>query len=253
MPDRSRLLLGFALLLAPPPATTETVRIFAAASLTDAIAEAARRFEKAHPDIRVVPQFGGSSDLARQILAGAPADLFFSADERQVKRLTNGGDAPRERTNLLSNRLVVVRSARAESGKAMAFPADLTKLGRIAMADPYAVPAGVYTRLYLESKGLWSRVHPRVVPTLDVRGALAAVASGNVDAGVVYRTDAAIEPRVRVVYEVPENESPEIVYVLALLGPAARPEVQALYEFLRSPAALEIFEGYGFVARRGSP
>lgn len=231
----------------------EPIRIFAAASLTDALAEAVELFERAHPGIRVVPQFGGSSDLARQILAGAPADLFFSADVRQMDRLEGGPSAPKARTNLLSNRLVVVKNVQAEPGDGVESAEDLAKLERIAMADPEAVPAGVYARLYLESKGIWSQIRSRVVPTLDVRAALAAVASGNVDAGFVYRTDAAMERRVRVVFEVPEDESPEIVYPLAIVSSADRPEVRALHDFLRSPPAREVFEGYGFIASPESP
>lgn len=218
----------------------EPVRIFAASSLTDALSDALTRFGRDHPGTRIVPQFGSSSDLARQILAGAPADLFFSADEPQMARL--GVEA---RANVLSNQLVVVRE-RAHS-ESLSSLADLVKLERIAMADPAAVPAGVYARRCLEERGLWSRIRPKVVPTLDVRGALAAVASGNVDAGVVYRTDAAIEHRVAVVYEVARTEGPEIVYPLAILEGRARAEVRALYTFLRSSAAAEVFRKHGFI------
>lgn len=224
------------------------VRIFAAASLTDALSEAIADFEGA----RVVPQFGGSSDLARQILAGAPADLFFSADERQMDRVAAEGRLePGARKNVLSNQLVVVQERSRAS--AIAGPAGLAELDRIAMADPEAVPAGVYARRYLEQQGLWSQLRARVVPTLDVRGALAAVASGNVGAGFVYRTDAAIEPRVEVVYAVPREEGPDIVYVLGILEGRDRNEARALYDYLASPAAGEVFARHGFVVPEAAP
>ncbi|HXV61355.1 MAG TPA: molybdate ABC transporter substrate-binding protein, partial [Vicinamibacteria bacterium] len=194
----------------------EPIRIFAAASLTDALAEVASQFEKTHPSSRVVSQFGSSSDLARQILAGAPADLFFSADRYQLDRVAAEGFIDIGfRADVLSNELVVVRHRDAPDS--VDGPGDLAALGRIAMADPEAVPAGVYARHYLESQGLGPRLRSKIVPTLDVRGALAAVASGNVDAGFVYRTDAAMEDRVKIVYHVPREEGPAIVYSLGIL------------------------------------
>lgn len=227
------------------PSGSGTVRIFAAASLTDVLGEALSAFARAHPDIRVVPQFGGSSELARQIVAGAPADLFFSADERQMNRVAEAGltDEGRQR-KLLSNQLVVVMPA--SSATPLARLEDLPP-GRIAMADPESVPAGVYARRYLETRGFWAGWARRVIPTLDVRAALAAVASGNVVAGFVYRTDASLEPRVRVVYEVPLEEGPEIVYPLALTGAEPSPEARALFDFFSSSEARSLFEGYGFV------
>ena len=224
----------------------EPIRVFAAASLTDALAAALADFDMAHPSSRVVPQFGASSDLARQILAGAPADLFFSADQRQLDRVATEGLIQKgARANVLSNELVVVRHR--EEPDTVDGPADLDALDRIAIADPQVVPAGVYARLYLESKGLWVPLQGKVVPTLDVRGALAAVASGNVDAGIVYRTDAAIEDRVKIVYTIPREEGPRILYSLAIIKGHNRREVRALYEYLMSAAAGEVFTEFGFV------
>ena len=226
----------------------EPIRIFAAASLTDALSAVIVDFEKAHPSSRVVPQFGGSSDLARQILAGAPADLFFSADQRQLDRVAREGFIINDdgaRADVLSNELVVVRHR--DQPDLVDEPGDLEALGRIAMADPEAVPAGVYARQYLESQGLWLRLRNKIVPTLDVRGAMAAVASGNVDAGFVYRTDAAIEDRVKIVYTVPREEGPPIFYTLGIIEGRERQDVRGLYDYLRSEAAGEVFTGFGFV------
>jgi molybdate transport system substrate-binding protein len=227
--------------------SADTVRIFAAASLTEAVSEVIASFDTAHPGVRVVPQFGGSNDLARQILAGAPAHLFFSADERQMDRLDAEGAVESDsRRDLLSNHLVIVEAL--STAPRIRAPADLREVGKIALADPEAVPAGVYAREYLETLKLWESVRPRVVPTLDVRAALAAVASGNVDAGFVYRTDALLERRVRVAFEVPAGQGPRIVYPLALVRGAAPPSeaARSLYRFLLSSEARRIFERHGF-------
>jgi molybdate transport system substrate-binding protein len=225
-------------------AALSTVRVFAASSLTDSLGEIIALFEGSRPEVRVVPQFGASSDLARQILAGAPAHLFVSADERQMDRVAAGGWIEEGwRRDLLSNQLVIVEGRAAPSR--IEGPRDLERVERIALGDPEAVPAGVYARRYLENLGLWDRLRSRIVPTLDVRAALAAVASGNVDAGFVYRTDAGLEPRVRVAFEVPRDEGPRIVYPLAL-GRGGSDEARAFYRFLAFPAATAVFERYGF-------
>jgi molybdate transport system substrate-binding protein len=229
-------------------AALSTVRVFAAASLTDSLQEAIGLFESSHPDVRVVPQFGASNDLARQILAGAPAHLFLSADERQLDRVAASGWVEGgSRRDLLSNRLVIVEGR--GSRVSVRSPRDLERVDRIALADPEAVPAGVYARQYLEKIGLWDGLRSRVVPTLDVRAALAAVASGNVGVGFVYRTDAFLEPRVRVAFEVPRDEGPNILYPLALAR-GADEGARALFQFLLSPEARMVFERYGFVVLR---
>jgi molybdate transport system substrate-binding protein len=235
--------LGALLAAAPLCASGDEVVVFAAASLADALREIGAGFE-ARTSHRVVLSLGGSNDLARQIRAGAPAGVFVSAsaermDEVERAGLVRAGD----RVDLLSNRLVVVVPADAATGPSVA--ADLAGVRRLALGDPEAVPAGIYARLWLEKLGLWERVRDRVVPTLDVRAALAAVESGNADAGIVYRTDAAISMRVRVAFEVSEREAPRIVYpaaVLAAGGAAAR----AFFEHLRAREAEAVFERLGF-------
>ncbi len=161
-------------------------------------------------------------------------------DEVQAAGLVRPGD----RVDLLSNRLVVV----VPSGATTALPApeDLARVRRLALGDPQAVPAGIYARQWLEKRGLWERLRDRVVPTLDVRAALAAVESGNADAGIVYETDAAISKRVRVALEVPEAEAPRIVYPAALLATAKGAPPRAFFESLRSPEARAVFERLGF-------
>jgi len=154
-----------------------------------------------------------------------------------------------ERVDLLSNRLAIVVPAGAASAPTRA--EDLAGLRRVALGDPESVPAGIYARLWLERRGLWERVRDRVVPTLDVRAALAAVESGNADAGVVYRTDAAISKRVRVAFEVAEGEAPRIVYPAALLAAARATAARAFFEHLRSPEARAVFERLGFESLAG--
>jgi molybdate transport system substrate-binding protein len=218
--------------------------VFAAASLADALREIGSAFE-ARTGHRVVLSFGGSNDMARQIRAGAPAEVFVSAsaermDEVEQAGLVRAGD----RGDLLSNRLVVIVPLAADAVPTTA--EDLLRVRRLALGDPQAVPAGIYARRWLEKRGLWERVRDRVVPTLDVRAALAAVESGNADAGIVYRTDAAISRGVRVALEVPPGEAPRIVYPAALLATARGPGARAFYEQLRSPAARAVFERLGF-------
>ena len=204
--------------------------MFAAASLSDALQDLARDYERRTGDV-IVFNFAGSSLLARQIALGAPADLFLSADEEKVRGL---GRLVKRQAVVLSNTLVIVSNASIDE------PADL--IGKsVALAEEH-VPAGIYAREWLRRVGLWDRVAPKVIPTANVRGALAAVTSGNVDAAIVYATDA---PHARVAYRITRNDGPRIAYPFALLTdakPAAR-----FYDYLRSPAAMRVFARYGFL------
>ncbi len=218
--------------------------MFAAASLADALREIGKRFE-ARTGNRVVLSFGGSNDLARQIRAGAPAEVFVSASAERMDEVQAAGLVrPGDRVDLLSNRLVVI--VPSGSTLSLAEPEDLAGVRRLALADPQAVPAGIYARQWLEQRALWPRVRDRVVPTLDVRAALAAVESANADAGIVYRTDAAISKRVRVAFEVPKGEAPRIVYPAALLATAKGTAARAFFDDLRSPEARAVFARLGF-------
>lgn len=222
----------------------EEVIVFAAASLTDALTEIGSTFERA-TGTRVVFSFGASSTLARQIRAGAPAEVFVSADLAQMGELERAGLVRRvDRVDLLSNRIAVV--VPTASTLAIRSAADLTRARRIALADPEAVPAGVYARQWLERLGLWAALRDRVVPSLDVRAALAVVASEAADVGIVYRTDAATTTRVRVAFEVPERDGPPIVYSAAALVRAGA-DARAFLRSLRSAGSRAVFTGLGFV------
>jgi molybdate transport system substrate-binding protein len=238
-----------ALLFAEPPKGREELSVFAAASLADALTEIGTAWEAAsgnHP----LFNFGASSDLARQIRAGAPADVFFSADTTQMDTLERQGLVrPAERHDLLSNMLVVIV---AEGSTArVTSPRDLAGCASIAIADPQAVPAGVYARTWLEGLGLWEALAPRVVPTLHVRAALAAVESGNAEAGIVYRTDAARSKRARIAFEVEPSQGPPIRYPVAPLATSRQRAALAFVAYLRSPAAREVFVRHGFLVLRG--
>jgi len=234
-------------LLAVSPATTAApgreILVFAAASLTDALQEIGAAFEK-EAGVHVVCSFAGSNDLARQIRAGAPADVFVSANTERMDELVAGGLVrPADRFDLLSNALVVVVSA--SSSLSVHGAGDLLHARALALGDPEAVPAGIYARLWLERVGWWDRLRDRVVPTLDVRAALAAVDSGAADAGIVYRTDAAMARHARVAFEVPRGEAPRIVYPAAVLA-SASPDARRFLEHLRSPVSRAVFERLGF-------
>jgi molybdate transport system substrate-binding protein len=233
------------LLLLAGPLAAEEVAVYAAASLTNALKDVARDFE-AQTGHKVVFNLGASSDLARQIKAGAPADVFFSADKAQMDGLEAAGLVRAgDRIDVLSNVLVVVVPAlRAAS---LRQPTDLLAVKHLAVADPQAVPAGVYARTWLESIGLWEKLQDKVVPTLDVRAALSAVESENADAGIVYRTDAAISKRVKVAFEVSRDRGPAIVYPLAPIARSGKPATAEIVRHLTSASARAVYARYGFL------
>lgn len=239
---------ALSLMTAPPAASADNIVVSAAASLTDALKEIGRMYQSKSKN-RVTFVFASSSTLARQIEAGAPADVFFSADVQTMNALErNGRLEPGTRKQLLSNQLVII--VPADKPTLVNSPEDLLdpRVRRIALAEPSSVPAGVYTKAYLESLGLWDKVKPKVVPVLDVRATLASVESGNVEAGLVYKTDAASSKRVKTVFEVPIGKGPKIIYPVAILKESK--SKAAAKEFLNvmvSPSGADVFRRYGFV------
>ena len=220
--------------------------MFAAASLTNALTEIGAAHEKATGD-KVIFNFAASNTLARQIEAGAPADVFFSADEAQMDALANKGLIDKAtRKALLGNTLVIVT---APDGPAIAKVADLggPAIKRISVGNPKAVPAGVYAKKHLEKLGLWETLQPKLVPAENVRAALAVVESGNAEAGIVYKTDAAISKKVKVALEIPAAEGPKIVYPVALVAESRH--AAAAKKFLARLAGKEagvVFTKLGF-------
>lgn len=243
-------LCSLLLLLTAFPALAEKALVFAAASTTNALQELAPAFTKATGH-EVEFAFGASSDLARQAVAGAPADAFLSADVVRMDTLQKAGLLqPGTRVDLLSNRLVVVVPADAKG--ALAGPEGLKGVKRLALADPAAVPAGVYAKAWLEKAGLWKGLEAKVVPALDVRAALSAVESGRVDAGVVYATDAAQSKKVKVAFAVPDADAPRITYPVAALAKGRAPEAgRAFVRFLQTDEARRAFAKQGFFVLGG--
>ncbi len=224
--------------------------LFAAASLADVLEEVDGAFT-AESGVVVGGSYAASSMLAKQIEAGAPADVFFSADPEWVdyldqRGLLKGGS----RREVLGNILVLVAPAGSPLHLAVIPHLDLAAAlgpgGRLAVADPDSVPAGEYARAALTKLGLWERLAGRLARGENVRMALAYVARGEAPLGIVYHTDALAEPRVREVGAFPDDTHPPIRYVLALTA-SAHPQALQLAQFLTAERAREIFTRYGFV------
>jgi len=221
--------------------------VLAAASLQEAMEYVADAWEaQGHP--RPVLSFAGTSSLARQIEAGAPADIFISADEQWMDFLEDQGliDAY-SRRDLLRNSLVLVGGQAGDASWQAEVPlADVVGSGRIAVADTQAVPAGRYARAALESLGDWETLEGQLVPTENVRAALALVERGEVPFGIVYATDAQASTSVAIAGQFPGNSHPPIIYPVAMLASSTQTEADAFLAFLGSEEARRIFAGYGF-------
>jgi molybdate transport system substrate-binding protein len=245
---RRHLAIVSLLFLAVAPLRAVDLNVFAAASLSDALKELAPGYEAKSGD-KLHFNLGASNTLARQIEEGAPADVFFSADEAKMDDLAKAGlIAADTRVTLLSNTLVVVVSA--DRGPPVAQPADLATpaVQLIALAEPSSVPAGIYAREYLQHAGLWDKVGGKIVPTENVRGALTVIELGNADAAIVYRTDALISKKVRIAYAVPAADGPRIAYPLAVIKESKHADAARKFTaFLASAEARAVFAKYGFL------
>ena len=224
------------------------VTVFAAASLTDALQEIGTTYGREH-GTRVVFSFAASMTLARQIDLSAGADLFISADAESMDYLEQRNRiAKQSRETLLGNRLVLI--APADSNVILSIApqmkiAEALRGGRLAMANVDTVPAGRYGKAALTALGVWTLVADRLAQGEDVRTALAYVARGEAPLGIVYATDARVEPRVRVVATFPETIHPPIVYPAALT-PEATADAARFLAYLRGPEARAVFERAGF-------
>ncbi|MBZ9936394.1 molybdate ABC transporter substrate-binding protein [Mesorhizobium sp. BR1-1-16] len=246
-------LAGLAFLTAPLtalPASAADIKVFAAASLKEALDAAAKAYT-ATTGQAVVASYAGSSALARQIEAGAPADIFFSADLDWMNELAEKGLIdPATRKTLLGNTLVLVAPADSAAtisiGPDFPLAAALGADGKLAMAAVASVPAGKYGKAALTKLGVWNAVAPHVAEADNVRGALAFVARGEAPFGIVYGTDAKAESGVKVVGTFPEDSHPPIVYPIALIKASTNPDAKAFLEWLVSPEAQPAFEKAGF-------
>lgn len=249
---RFRIVVALAALVASPVAAAQGPLVLAAASLQESLTAAADAYA-ATGQPRPVLSFAASSALARQVEAGAPADLFVSADEQWMDYLAGKQLLrPATRVSFLRNRLVLVAPAgqplnlpiRARFGLAAALGE-----GRLAMADPDSVPAGRYGKAALTRLGVWNGVAPKLVRGENVRAALAFVARGEARAGIVYETDARAEPGVVVAGVFPAASHPPITYPLAVLAGSTNPGAARFRAFLLSPRGKAIFARFGFGTR----
>jgi molybdate transport system substrate-binding protein len=230
------------------------ITVSAAVSLTDALTAVAREYGgQGRGPINF--NFGASNVLARQIVSGAPVDVFVSADETQMDVVAGAGlIKDGSRVDLLRNQLAfIVPNDRPRTFKSVRDIADPV-FKRIAIGDPEGVPAGVYAKRYLEKEGLWAAVQSRIVPAGSVRAAMASVESGAADVAIVYRTDARVALRATVAWTVPAAQGPRIVYPAAILkSSTVGDEAQRFMDFLLGDPAARIFERFGFTMARRAP
>jgi molybdate transport system substrate-binding protein len=230
-------------------AQDKTITVFAAASMKNALDEVNTLFSK-QSGIKVVASYAASSALMKQIEQGAPADLFLSADVDWMDYGEKHGLIKNDtRFNLLGNRLVLIAPRDSKINNVNIAPGfDLAGLaggGRIATGDVRAVPAGLYAKAALEKLGVWSSVEPKMAMAENVRAALVLVARGEAPLGIVYETDAKIDPGVKIVGVFPEDSHPPIIYPVALTK-EAKPDAAQYLAFLRTAVARAVFERYGF-------
>jgi molybdate transport system substrate-binding protein len=245
--------LAAAVVIAAAPlaanAQDKSITVFAAASMKNALDDVDAAYTK-QSGVKVVASYDASSALMKQIEGGAPADVFVSADLKWMdygsqKKLIKDDT----RVNLLGNTLVLIAGKDSKVDNVTIGPGfDLAKLagdGRIATGDVKAVPVGIYAQAALEKLGVWSAVEPKMAMTANVRAALILVARGEAPLGIVYSTDAKVEPGVKVVGVFPDDSHDPIIYPVAATA-TAKPDATPYLAFLRSQAAKTIFESYGF-------
>lgn len=245
----SALALVTALVMQPAFAQEKTITVFAAASMKNAVDDINAEYTK-RTGVKVTSSYAASSALAKQIESGAPADVFASADLEWMdyvagKKLIKNDT----RANLLGNRLVLIAPKDSRIGSvSIGQGFDLAKLagdGRIATGDVKAVPAGKYAKAALEKLGSWAAAEPKFAMAENVRAALTLVGRGEAVLGIVYETDAKVEPNVKIIAHFPDDSHPAITYPVAATA-TAKPEATSYVRFLRSNAAKAIFEKYGF-------
>ena len=247
------LLLGLLLLAGcggepPKGAAPVELNVSAAVSMKDALEEIQQQYQKKNPNVKLVFNLGASGSLQKQIEQGAPADLFISAAPKQMDELQGKGLLQQQtRKNLLENKLVLIvpqsSSLTIKNFEELADPA----VKRLAVGEPQVVPAGQYAQQVLKKLNLWEKLEERMVLAKDVRTVLTYVESGNADAGIVYKTDAAVSTKIKIIATAAEGSHQPIIYPAAILANAKQPkEAEAFLQYLLSPEAAKVFEKYGF-------
>jgi len=243
---------GLATMLAAPlPAALaqDTVTVFAAASLKNALDDINAAW-KAESGKEAAISYAGSSALAKQIEEGAPADVFISADLAWMDYLSGKNLTQKDtEVQLLGNRIVLIAPADSAAAIEIAPGFDLAgALGdeRLAMANTDSVPAGKYGKAALEKLGVWDSVAAKVAQAENVRAALALVAAGEAPLGIVYQTDAAADPTVKIVGTFPQDTHEPIIYPAALTAEAKAADAAAFLDYLKTDTAKGLFEAQGF-------
>ncbi len=230
------------------PEETIELTVSAAASLEDAFNEMKPLFEEKHPNIKLLFNFGGSGSLQKQIIQGAPVDVFFSAAEDKYDELVDQGIIDENQgKDMLKNTLVLIVPKNAQN-PITGFDA-LTNLGnnKFALGTPEAVPAGKYGQQTLENLGLWDKMQNNIVFTKDVRQVLTYVETGDVAAGLVYKTDAAVSDKVEIVAEADASNHDPIIYPVGIIKATKHMDAaETFYQYLQEPEATDILVKYGF-------
>lgn len=242
----STLLLLF-LLLFPRLLWAEELRLSVAGSMIDVIREVGGVFSDQHPETRLLPNFASSGALAKQLAAGAPADIYISANPKWMDYLVAQGIIPAATVETLAyNRLVLV----GQPTVPVTEMSDLTQLSRIALGSPKSVPAGRYAEQAMTKAGLYQPLltEGKLIMTKDVRQALLYADRGEVDVAFVYATDAPLANKAKILFEVPQELYPRVTYPMGLtVAGVDKEEARAFLDFLHSAAGKEIFERHGFV------
>lgn len=250
-------LLGLAvtatLVVGPPlPAAQAQARdlvVFAAASLKNALDAINAQWQR-ETGKKALISYGASSTLAKQIEQGAPAQMFISADLDWMEYLAQKNlIKPETRSNLLGNRIVLI--AHKDEARSIDIKPgfDLAKAlgdGRLSMANVDSVPAGKYGKAALERLGVWNSVSGKLAQAENVRAALLLVSRGEAPLGIVYQTDAAADPNVKIIGTFPEDTHPPIIYPVALTATASLPDAMAFLDYIKSAKAKPLFEAQGF-------
>lgn len=234
---------------AQTPIKEVELTISAAASLKDAMEVIEKNFKDKYPKTTLQFNFGASGSLQQQISQGAPVDLFFSAAEDKFDLLVDeGAIAAEDRMDLLGNSIVLVAPRGNSSIQSMEDLANVD--GKIAIGTPETVPAGKYAQESLENMGIWKDIEAKIVYAKDVRQVLSYVETGNVEAGMIYKTDAAVSDKIDIVASADASTHTPIIYPVGIIKDSKQYEAaKQFYEYLQSDEAIKVFEEYGFTAQ----
>ena len=225
---------------------TKNLNVFAAISLKDSLGEITKLYQQDHPEIKITYNFASSGTLQKQIEEGAPVDLFISAGKKQMDDLSVKGLIKKDTSaNMVGNKLVLITPT--EETVVKDFKSLVHSGIKIAIGTPETVPAGTYARETLQKMGLWDNLKDNIVYTKDVRQVLTYVENGDVNAGLVYKSDALISKKIKIVAEAPGNSHKSIVYPAAVTEKAAlASEAKAFLGYLKSDKVQKVFQQFGF-------